>query len=445
VAGVAAAHLDLRVLAFTVVVSMVSGLLCGLAPALRWSRPNLGASLKQGGRPGTSQERHRLGRALVILEASSALVLLIGAGLLIHSFVEVLRVPMGFAPDGVLIARTTFNRQRYPSADRRRQAEREMAERLAALPGVTAVGLTTHIPLADERQIGFILEGEDERSVHWADNALVSGDYFAAMGIRLSSGRTFGGEDTPEADVAAIVNESMARRFFPDGDALGRRLVWGGRKLTIVGIAGDVRISGLDAAVSPTIYTPVYQVESGATRSAVFVVRTRMADPAFLAASVRDAIWSVDRDVPVFDVRAMSEIVSRSLATRSFAVTLLASFAAVALFLAVIGLYSVLSYAVTQRTSELGVRFALGATPGHVVQMVLGDGLRLVAAGTVVGAVVGAMVARLMSGLLFGIRAFDLATFAGAALLLLAVAALASFVPARRASRLDPMNALRSE
>ena len=445
VAGVAQARLDLRVLAFTVVVSMISGILCGLAPALRWSRPTLGASLKQGGRPGTSQERHRLRGALVVLEASSALVLLIAAGLLIHSFVEVLRVPVGFAPDGVLIARTTFNRQRYPAAEGRRAAQRAMTERLAALPGVTAVGLTTHIPLADERQIGFILEGEDERSVHWADNALVSADYFAAMGIRLLAGRTFGREDAPEAPLAAIVNEAMARRFFPGGDALGRRLVWGGRKLTIVGIAGDVHTSGLDAAVGPMIYTPVYQVESGATRGAVFVVRTRLADPASLAASVRDALWSVDRDVPVFDIRAMSAIVSRSLATRSFAVTLLASFAGLALFLAVIGLYGVLSYAVTQRTSELGVRFALGATPGRVVQMVLGDGLRLVAAGAVVGAVLGGMAARLMSGLLFGIRVFDPATFAGAVLLLLAVAALASFVPARRASRLDPMTALRSE
>jgi len=445
VAGVAPARLDLRVLAFTVVVSMISGILCGLAPALRWSRPNLGSSLKLGGRPGGSPERHRLRGALVMLEAASALVLLIGAGLLIHSFVEVLGVPVGFAPEGVLIARTTFNRQRYPSADGRRAAQRAMAERLAGLPGVTAVGLTTHIPLADERQIGFILEGEDERSVHWADNALVSGDYFAAMGIRLVTGRTFGSEDTPTAPVSAIVNESLARRFFPGGGAVGKRLVWGGRKLTIVGIAGDVHTSGLDAVVGPMVYTPVFQVESGATRSAVFVVRTRRGDPAALTASVRAALWAVDRDVPVFDVRAMSAIVARSLATRSFAVTLLGSFAAVALLLAVIGLYGVLSYAVTQRTSELGVRFALGATPGRVVRMVLGDGLRLVAAGAAVGLAAGAVAARLMSGLLFGIRAFDPAAFAGAAALLLAVAALASLVPARRASRLDPMSALRSE
>ncbi|HET6896897.1 MAG TPA: ABC transporter permease [Vicinamibacteria bacterium] len=445
VAGVAQARLDLRVLAFTVAVSMISGILCGLAPALRSSRPNLGASLKLGGRLGGSPERHRLRGALVVLEAASALVLLIGAGLLIHSFALVLRVPAGFAPDGVLIARTAFNRERYPAAEARRQAQREMTARLAALPGVTAVALTTHIPLADERQIGFILEGEDERFVRWADNALVSGDYFAAMGIPLVSGRTFGPEDTPEAPVSAIVNESMARRFFPRGDALGRRLVWGGRKLTIVGVAGDVHTSALDAAVGPMVYTPVYQIESGATRFGVFVVRTRTADPAALTASVRAAIWSVDRDVPVFDVRAMSEIVARSLATRRFAVTLLASFAGVALFLAVVGLYGVLSYAVTQRTSELGVRFALGATPARVIRMVLGDGLRLVAAGTVLGAAMGGLAARLMSGLLFGIHAFDVTAFAGAAFLLLSVALLASFVPARRASRLDPMNALRSE
>jgi putative ABC transport system permease protein len=273
----------------------------------------------------------------------------------------------------------------------------------------------------------------------------VSGEYFAAMGIPLVSGRTFGPEDTPAAPVSAVVNESMARRFFPRGDALGRRLVWGGRKLTIVGVAGDVHIEGLDAAVSPTIYTSVYQVESGATRSGVFVVRTRLAEPPVLAASVRAAIWSVDRDVPVFDVRALREIVSRSLATRRFAVTLLASFAGVALFLAVVGLYGVLSYAVTQRTSELGVRFALGATPARVIQMVLGDGFRLVAAGILLGALLGGLVARLMSSLLFDVRTFDVAAFAGASALLLAAAALASFVPARRASRLDPMIALRSE
>lgn len=265
----AQAPMDLAVLAFTLAISLITGLLCGLAPALSWIRPNIGASLKR---------RHRVRGALVVMEAASAVVLLIGAGLLIHSFIQVLRVPLGFSPGGVLIARTTLNRQRYRSPERRHQAERQMTQRLAALPGVTAVSLTTHLPLADNRKIGFILEGEDIHAARWADNALVSGGYFAAMGIPLLRGRTFGSEDKPGAPLSAIVNDSMARRFWPHGDALGKRIVWGGRTITIVGIAGDVRISGLDSAVTPAIYNPVHQIESGAPfrcESALGVRRSR--------------------------------------------------------------------------------------------------------------------------------------------------------------------------
>jgi predicted permease len=445
VAGLAQVRMDLPVFAFTLGISVLTSLLCGLAPALGWVRPNIGMALKQAGRQGASQQRRRLGGALVILEVSSALVLLIGAGLLIHSFLEVLRVPPGFSPRGVLIARTTFNRQRYPSNDPRRQAERLMAQRLSALPGIAAAGLTTHIPLADERQIGFILEGEDVHASRWADNALVNGDYFGAMGIPLLSGRTFGPEDTPQAPLSAIVNESMARRFWPNGGAIGRRIVWGGRLLTIVGIAGDVHTSALESVVNPMIYTDVYQIESGATVNAVFILRTRTGDPARLSAAVREAIWSVDRDLPVFDIRTMDQIVSRSLGTRRFAVALLSSFAVLALALAVVGLYGVLSYAVAQRTSELGLRSALGATRAQVLQMVIGDGLRLTAFGVGIGAILGVAAARAMERLLFGIPTFDGVAFTIAALTLLAVAAIASYVPARRASRIDPMVALRHE
>lgn len=445
VAGLAQVRIDPAVLAFTLAISVFTGLLCSLAPALSWTRPDIGATLKQAGRQGTSQERHRLRGALVVFEASSAVVLLIGAGLLIHSLLEVLRVPMGFSPGGVLIARTTFNRQRYPSAGRRHGAERQMVQRLAALPGVDAVGLTTHIPLADDRQIGFILEGGDARSARWADNALVSDDYFAAMGIPLLRGRAFGREDTPQAPLSAMVNDSMARRLWSNGDAIGKRIIWGGRKLTVVGIVGDVHIKALDAVVNPTIYTPVFQIESGATASAVFIVRTPAADPTSLASAVREAIWSVDPGVPVFDMRTMDQVVSRSLTTRRFAAALLSAFAILALALAVIGLYGVLSYAVTQQTSELGVRFALGATPGEVLRLVLGDGLRLTTIGVVIGALLGAAAARAMSRLLFGIPTFDVAAFAVAVAILLAVALIASYVPARRASRVDPMVALRTE
>jgi putative ABC transport system permease protein len=445
VSGLAQASIDLRVLAFTLAISAVTGLLCGFAPALDWIRPDIGETLKQGGRQSASRQRRRLHGALVIIETASAAILIIGAGLLIHSFIEVMHVPAGFSPDGVLIARTTLNRQRYPSSDGRRQAERQMQERIAGLPGVSAVGVTTHIPLADDRQIGFILEGEDIHSARWADNALVSGDYFAAMGIPLRQGRTFGAEDAPQAPQAAIVNQSMARHFWPNGDALGKRILWGGRKLTIVGVVGDVHIKALDAAVNLTIYTPVYQVESGPTTSAVFIVRTRTGNPAALAPAVRAAIWSVDRGVPVFDLRSMNQIVAGSLAARRFAVAMLSGFASLAVALAVIGLYGVLSYAVSQRTAELGVRFALGATPGQVLGLVLGDGLRLTLIGIAAGTLAGTAAALAMSRLLFGIHAFDPVAFAAAAALLLGVALIAGWVPARRAARIDPMTALRSE
>jgi predicted permease len=445
VAGLQQVRLDPTVLGFTLAVSVITGLTCGLAPSFTGRRLDIAGALKQGGRQGGSHLSHGMRSTLVVLEAASAVLLLIAAGLLVHSLVEVLRVPPGFSPNGVLIARTTFNRRRYPSGEIRRTAERRMVERIAALPGVAAVGLTTHIPLADERQIAFLLEGEDVRAARWADNALVSGEYFAAMGISIVQGRTFERTDTPQGPVAAITNASMARRFWPHGDAIGKRLVWGGRNMTIVGVAGDVHIKALDAAVNPTIYTCVYQVQSAATTSAVFIVRSRGTEPAELAGAVREAIWSVDRGVPVFDIRTMEQVVARSLTARRFAVALLAAFALLALALAVVGLYGVLSYAVTQRTSELGIRLALGATPGEVLRLVVGDGLRLTTIGIGMGALLGAAAARAMSRLLFGIQTFDIRTFAIAAAVLMTVALIASYVPARRASRVDPTTALRNE
>ncbi len=445
VAGLPQVRINTTVLAFTLAVSVLTGIICGLAPVFTWTRSDIGAALKQGGRHEASRISNRVRGALVIFEAASAVILLIGAGLLVHSMLEVLRVPMGFSPQGVLIARTTFNRRRYPSDEVRRESERQMAERLKSLPGVTAVGLTTHIPLADDRQIGFILEGEDIHAARWADNALVSGEYFSAMGIPIVRGRTFDNEDTSQAPPAAIVNALMARRLWPKGNAIGKRLIWGGRKLTVVGVAGDVRIKALDAAVNFTIYTSLYQTESAATTSAVFIVRSRTDDPASLVPAVREAIWSVDHGVPVFDIRTMDQIVSRSLTSRRFAAVLLSSFAILALALAVIGLYGVLSYAVAQRTSELGVRLALGATQGGVLRLVLSDGLRLTTIGVVIGALLGTVAARAMSRLLFGIQTFDMAAFSIAVATLIVVALIASYIPARRASRVDPMVALRNE
>ena len=444
--GTAQLRMDLPVLGFTVGLSVAAAVLCGLAPALSASRAHVASSLQSGGRQGGSPVRQRLRSTLVILEASSAVVLLIGAGLLIHSFVEVLRVPAGFTADGLLIARTTFNRQRYPSDERRRETLRQMTAGLAALPGVTAVGVSTHIPLADDRQIGFLLEGESGDSARWGDNALVSAGYFSAMGIPLLRGRTFGEQDAPQAPLAAIVNESMARRFWPEADALGKRLLWGGRPLTIVGVVGDVHIGALDAAVAvPTIYCSLYQIQSGATTRAVFIVRTADRDVSGLASAMRRTIWSVDAGVPVFDIRPMTDIVARSLGVRRFVLALLSAFGVVALALAVVGLYSVLSYAVAQRTPELGVRLAIGARPSQVLRLVLADGMRLTLVGLAIGTLLGAALARTLSRLLYGISPLDPIAFGAACLLMLGVSLIASGGPARRAARVDPLIALRSE
>jgi len=312
---------------------------------------------------------------------------------------------------------------------------------------VQQVAVTTHLPLADERTIGFALEGGDpnEVEVHWASNALVSGEYFATMGIPLLRGRTFTAADTPDAPTSAVISESMARTFWPRQDPLGRRILWGGRTLTIVGIAGDVKLAALDQAAPPMIYNSVYQVESGATTSGAFVVRSGSGDAAALASAVRETIQSVDRGLPVFDVRTMNDIVARSVAARRFVMLLLAAFAGLALALAVIGLYAVLAYAVAQRTPELGVRLALGAPPARLVLQVLGQGLRLSAGGVLLGAIAAGAAATAMSSLLFGIGALDPVAFLSAAALLLLVALAASYVPARRAARVDPMVALRHE
>jgi predicted permease len=354
-------------------------------------------------------------------------------------------VPPGFGPEGVLVARTSFNRERYPDSNQRRQAERLIAERVAALPEVRQVAVATHLPLADERSIGFALEGGNPHETHWASHALVSGEYFAAMSIPLLRGRTFNLADTPNAPIAAVINETMARSYWPAEDPLGRRIVWGGRLLTIVGIAGDVRLAALDAAITPTVYNSVYQVESGAALSGVFVVKTGAGGATGLASAVREAIQSVDRGLPVFDVRTMNEIVARSLAPRRFVMLLLASFAGLALALAVIGLYAVLAYAVTQRTPELGVRLALGARPRRLIVQVIAEGMRLAAGGVLLGAIAAAAAATALGKLLFGISALDPVAFFAAAALLLLVALVASYVPARRAARIDPIVALRYE
>jgi predicted permease len=273
--SVRAVQVDVTVLAFVGGMSVLTGLICGLAPAFELRGSSLSQVLTRAGRRSTGgRERRRLRNVLVIFEAATALVLLVGAALLAHSFVRVLSVPLGFDPENALIVRTTFNRERYPSADQRHATQRLMVQRLAALPGVRAVGLTTHVPLADERTIGFALERAGRDQIQWAANALVSPEYFTAMAIPIVRGRPFSDADVANAPLVAVVNETLARRYWPNQDPIGEYVLWGGRRLMIVGISGDVHIAALDVEVEPTIYCSLYQVESGATTSAVFVLRS---------------------------------------------------------------------------------------------------------------------------------------------------------------------------
>jgi predicted permease len=379
-----------------------------------------------------------------VAEIACCVVVLIGSGLLLRSFIRILEVPLGFDPHRTLIVRTSLNRRRY-SPEHRRAVDRAMEARLSALPGVVAVALTTHVPLADERQIGFVIDGRSPDEFHWADNALVSGGYFRAMKIPLLRGRTFSDADTPGSPFAAVINQTMARRYWPKQNAIGKGFKWGGRHLTVVGVVADVHIEALDKPMTPAIYNSVYQIESGASTSAVFLIRLQNADPLRFAASARDAIWSVDRGVPILGFGTLHQVVSASLAIRRASLILVSSFAFLALLLSLVGVYGLLSYAVAQRMQELGVRVALGASPREIRVLVVGEGARLTAWGILLGVLAGVVAVQYISRLLFGVHAMDPVSFGAGAVLLFAVALLASYVPARRASRVDPMIALRCD
>jgi len=430
-----AVTIDSRVLVFTLALSIVTCLLCGVAPA--WGARAI---------PTRSHPQRRVARVLIVAEVAASLVLLIGSGLLFRSFAHVLEAPLGFNPQATLIVRTALNRRRYPVPERRHEIERAIVSRLTALPGVDSVAVTTHVPLADQRQIGFIAEGAPPNDFHWADNALVSEDYFRVMGIPLLRGRSFSTADTTQTPWVAVINETMAKQTWPGEDALGKHFKWAGRPLTVVGIASDIHITALDRPVGATIYCSVYQMESGASTSGVFVLRMRnTADPMTLSSAAQNAIWAVDHGVPIIGFTTLERVVAGSLAVRRASLVLAGGFAALAVILALIGLYGVLSYAITQRTREMGLRVALGAQPGSIVRLVLADGAILTTWGVAAGVAGAAICARFLSSLLFGVRPLDPLVYLVGIVLLTAVSLLAAYLPARRASRVDPLTALREE
>jgi putative ABC transport system permease protein len=443
--------LDRNVLLFTFGVSILTGVVFGLVPAFQTSNVNLHDTLKEGGRSGRGGVRRGVRNALVIAEMAFAVILLVGAGLLIRSFVRLQQVDPGFQPRGVLAMQVSLPAAKYTDPARRAAFDHQVLEQLRTLAGVTGAATTTTLPMSGWNQSGsFGIEGRTvatNESMPHGDRWMPSDDYFRTMGIRLIKGRYFDARDTVEAPGVVIVDEALAHKYWPDEDPLGKRISFEGgarnpRWREIVGIVAHVRNEGLEGESRGQYYVPYAQRSNNTD---LFIVVRTDGDPSSLAPSVRGAVATVDRDLPVYRVTTMERMVADSMSQRRFSMFLFGVFAALALALAVVGLYGVMSYAVAQRTHEIGLRMALGAQARDVLRMVVGQGMWLVAVGLGLGLLGALVLTRLMSSLLYGVSAADPLTYVGIALLLGAVALLASYVPARRATKVDPMVALRYE
>jgi putative ABC transport system permease protein len=445
-ARLSAVTIDLRALGFTLLVSLLTGLLCGLLPALEFSRPDLNASLKEGGRSGGFHGQGLRG-VLMASEIALAMVLLAGAGLLIRSFVKLLEVDQGYRAENLLTARITLP-PRYDEKSQRAQFYEQTLQRMAALPGVSAVGATSLLPLTRKNMAGWLRvenrppeEGRREPPVFIG---AVNADYFRAMGIGLRAGRLFNDGDRGDAPGVAILSEELARKLFPDEDPLGKRLfipTSGAEMVTVIGVVGDVRHKGLDQGLEPAAYLHYRQ----SPPPWMTLVIRGAGEPLGLAPALRAAVQAVDPALPLYEVMTMSERMETSLAARRLNLLLLGVFAALALLLAGVGVYGVIAYLVSQRAHEIGIRMALGAQASDVLRMVVWQGMRLTLIGVALGLAAALALTRVMKNLLFNVSANDPATFAGIALLLAGVALIASYIPARRATKVDPLLALRHE
>ncbi len=450
-------RVDRPVLAFAGILTLACGLIFGLAPALRMVTRFPHEALKEGGRSGASMGRDRLRGALVVAEIALALVLLAGAGLLIRSAVKLNGVDPGFDPRGVVAGRISLPAVAYPTPDKVAAAFRRMAEALEASGGVAAAAMVSTVPLERGSSNGLVPEGRPMESASAIDSdfRLATPDYFRAMRIRMLQGRGFTRQDVADAPKVMIVNETLARAAFPGQDAVGKRIACcepaanGGPSFKeIVGVVADTRAHGLDRDPAPEFYLPMPQAPSAAwdwlSRRMTLVVRSAGSVDVGVRA-MREAVRSVDRTVPVYNIGTMDSRITGSLAESRFSTLLLTAFGVVALLLAAIGVYGLISYGVAQRTREIGIRMALGADGRDVLAMVVGHGAGLAAAGLVIGLAAAFAMTRLLSGLLFRVSPTDPPTFGLSICVLTAVAIVAAALPARRAASVDPAIALRND
>lgn len=455
ISHVGATSLDSRLVGFTLLVSLGTGVVFGLAPALYGLRTGITEMLKGESRGATAdREQRRMRNTLVVSEIALALLLLMSAGLMINSFLRLQQVNPGFDPQRVLTMRISLPESQYPESRQVTAFYRQLLERLRSVPGIQSVGTVTRLPLSGQNSdASFDIEGRPQMPSEVdfnSDYRFVSPDYFKAIGMRLLKGRYFTAADDEHAPGVVIINESMARRYWPGEDPIGKRIsdglpqsLW----LTIIGVVEDVKHHGLNNPTRAERYLPDAQMNYshlGVWRARTIVVRTA-SDPLGVIGAVKEEVRSLDNDLPVSNVKTMEQVISTSLERPRFTMLLLVIFSGVALILAAIGIYGVMSYSVIRRTHELGIRMALGAQPKDILKLVVRQGFAMVITGVAIGLIGAFVVTRVLSSLLYGVSTTDPMTFAAVVLLLMTVALLACYVPARRATKVDPIEVLRYE
>jgi len=441
----ATVKVDRAVIIFTFALSTLTGVVFGVIPALQASKLDLNQALKESSRSATeSRRRYRLRGVLVVAEVALSLVLLIGAGLLIKSFWRLTRVDAGLNTRNVLTAGLSLPRYKYSDTNRQRTFYQQALERIRHVPGVEHAAVTYFLPFSNFATDFFTIEGQPEVAEEDRPQArfgFISEDYFRTMGIAMMKGRDFNERDTSDSPQVVIINPAAARQFWPNEDPIGKRIKALRQVREIIGVSGEVKQAGLDKPSDPEIFLPYQQAPFLYLQLAV---RTTD-DPMKTVAAIKHEVQTIDQDMPLTGIKTMDQYLSDSIANPRFQSRVLSLFAAIALLLAAAGLYGVMSYAVAQRKHEIGVRVALGARSSDVLKLVVGEGLKLTLIGIAIGLVAAVALTRLLASLLFGVSTTDPATFVIIALLLISVALLACYLPARRATKVDPMVALRYE